>query len=333
MTATTTAMNMISRTLLATTMFLLLAPAAQGQIKKQKQTKAVTSASQKTEKLSALITVDELAALSSENEDIRILELSTLRSEFDKGHLPGAQFVHWVDDITDPQESERYNILKSGEAELFMRLGISNDTHVILYDRMQSRVSTRMFWMMKIFKHEKVQVLDGGFALWSKTNTPTKKVAEFPRGSYQIDSKNEDLIADLEYVKQRIKDKETTMIDGRPPKQFSGEEAGKVFHTKVAHKRRGHVPGAVNITWKDNFNEDGTFKSADQLRKLYSAKGALESKEVITYCNEGLHAAPPWFVLTQILGRSDVRLYDDSMAEWANSTEPMTNPAPEKKSK
>lgn len=317
-----------STVLLATTLLVfggLLT--AQGQESKKKQT---TDAAKQTEKLSALITVQELAALSGQ-ENVRILELGALRSEFDKGHLPEAQFVHWIDDITDPQEADRYNILKSGEEELFMKLGISNDTHVILYDRLQSRIATRMFWMMKIFQHEKVQVLDGGFTLWSTTNTATKKVGQFPRGNYRIASKNDNLIADLEYVKQRIKDQETTIIDGRPGDQFSGAAAGKVFHTGAKHKRRGHIPGAVNILWKDNLNEDGTFKSADKLRKLYAAHGALESKEVITYCNEGLHAAPPWFVLTEILGRTDVRLYDDSMAEWANSTEPMMKMVPKKK--
>lgn len=288
-----------------------------------KKKPAAKTQAAKTEKLSALITGQELFGLQNQ-DNVRVLELGSLRSEFESGHIPGAQFVHWIDDITDPQEAERYNILQSGEEELLKRLGISNDTHVILYDRMDSRVATRMYWMMKIFKHEKVQILDGGYGLWSKTNRPSQKITTYPRGNYRIESKNEDLIADLDYVKQRVRDRETTMIDGRPSDQFSGEAAGTVFHTGAQHKRRGHIPGAVNILWKDNFNEDGTFKSADQLRKLYASHGALKSKEVITYCNEGLHAAPPWFVLTEILGRSDVRLYDDSMAEWANSAEPMT---------
>ncbi len=312
-------MREVSTVLLSMILAFLCTVEANAQDGKKKQTPAATLT---TEALSPIISGKELSILSRQ-ENVRILELGQIHSEFINGHIPGAQFVHWVDDITDPQEADRYNILKSGEEELFMRLGISNDTHVVLYDRLDSRIATRMFWMMKIFKHQKVQILDGGFSLWSKTNTPTKKNKQFPRGNYQIKSKDSNLIADLDYVKQRIKDRETSLIDGRPADQFSGKKAGTIFHTGNKHKRRGHIPGAVNILWKDNFNADGTFKSAEQLRALYAKHGVLESKEVITYCNEGLHAAPPWFVLTQIVKRNDVRLYDDSMAEWANTKEPM----------
>ena len=109
-----------------------------------------------------------------------------------------------------------------------------------------------------------------------------------------------------------------------PPEQFTGEQIGRVFHTGKAHAKRGHVPGAVNVYWKDNFNEDGTFKSIESLRRLYRERGVKSGTTVVTYCNEGLHAAPPWFVLKELLGFDDVRVYDDSMSEWANEAKPMS---------
>ena len=108
------------------------------------------------------------------------------------------------------------------------------------------------------------------------------------------------------------------MIDGRPVKQYTGELPGKTFHSNKAHKNKGHVPGAVSIPWASNMNEDGTFKSLDELRELYEKNGIDTDGEVVTYCNEGLHAAMPWFVLTQLLGNSQTTVYDNSMGEWAN---------------
>ena len=108
------------------------------------------------------------------------------------------------------------------------------------------------------------------------------------------------------------------MIDGRPNSQFTGEKPGKAFHTNTAHKRKGHVPSAANIPWKDNLNEDGTFKSIPELRDLYESNGISLDREIITYCNEGLHAAMPWFIIRELFGNTEVQLYDDSMVEWAN---------------
>jgi thiosulfate/3-mercaptopyruvate sulfurtransferase len=121
---------------------------------------------------------------------------------------------------------------------------------------------------------------------------------------------------------KHLHDTNVKLIDGRPADQFSGEQPGTVFHTGKEHKHRGHIPGAVNVFWKDNFNPDGTFKSKQELKKLYANAGVAADQCVVTYCNEGLHAAPPWFVLTEILGYDDVRVYDDSMSEWGNSDQP-----------
>ena len=108
------------------------------------------------------------------------------------------------------------------------------------------------------------------------------------------------------------------LIDGRPSAQYSGEEPGKVYHTGKAHNRRGHLPQAISIPWQANLRGDGKFKSVSKLRKLYKDCVPIGDATIVTYCNEGLHAAHPWFVLTELLGCEDVRLYDDSLSEWAN---------------
>ena len=153
-------------------------------------------------------------------------------------------------------------------------------------------------------------------------------VANVKATEFRITKINEKMAANLDFVADRLQDPNVSLVDGRPTKQFTGAEPGKVFHTGALHEKRGHIPGAINIFWKDNFNSDGTFKSIAELEKLYESVSG--SDMVVTYCNEGLHAVPPWFVLSELLGHGDVRVYDDSMGEWANSDQP-TELSPEKK--
>ena len=280
--------------------------------------------------ISPLITVDELQKLvDTDTSGIKILEPAADLAAFSKGHLPGAQYVDWVKDMTDPKYVARYN---NPTAEQFTqrmsKLGISNDDRIIIYDRLNSRLSTRLFWTLKYFGHEKVQILDGGYPLWKSKSFPlSTKTSEAVGSKYKVTAMNKKLLAEMKLVNSKLKDPNARLVDGRPVKQFSGEEPGLVFHTKKAHSRKGHIPGAANVFWANNFNEDGTFKSAKELRNLYADANIKPSNDVITYCNEGLHAAPPWFVLTQLLDYKNVRLYDSSMAEWAESELPMKSEA------
>ena len=290
------------------------------------QVNSTTPASEKTEPdLPALITADELAKLvKSDTKNVKILEPGIDLEVFSEGHLPTAQFLDWVDDMTDPAETEKYNIPTPADfAQVMSRLGIKNSDRVVIYDRLSSRLSTRLFWIFKSFEHDRVQVLDGGFAAGkTKLDVSTKTVSSSP-SLYLVHATRDSIIADMNLVQEKVEDLDCRLIDGRPEEQFSGEKAGAIFHTGQAHSRKGHIPGAINVFWKDNFNPDGTFKSTQELRSLYEDAGILSENEVITYCNEGLHAAPPWFVLTQLLGYKNVRLYDSSMAEWAESEQPM----------
>jgi len=277
------------------------------------------------ESIAALITVQELDKLLKSNEaGVKLVEPGKELSDFNIGHVPTAQFIHWVDDMTDSEETSKYKNPGAKQfGELMSRLGISNSDRIIIYDRMNSRLSTRLFWTLKYFGHEKVQILDGGFESWKTKFALSPKTTKPTASTYTIAATKDEILAQMDFIKEKLKDPSTRLIDGRPPAQYTGEQAGKVFHTHQEHPRKGHIPGAISIFWKDNFKDDGTFKSAEELKTLYKDAGILPDNCVITYCNEGLHAAPPWFVLTQILDYDTVRLYDHSMAEWANSDQPM----------
>ena len=299
---------------------------AQDHSTEKPQTESVETDDTPVDSVSPLITADELKKLiAMDDPKIKVLEPGKTPVDFSNGHPPRAQFVHWVNDMTDSDNLERYNNPKAAQfAELMSKLGIQNDDRIIIYDRMDSRLSTRLFWTLKYYGHKQVQVLDGGFAAWkSKSFMLTRDSLKIFQSKYSVATMQEELLAEMEYVESQLEDPNTMLIDGRPPAQFSGEQPGRVFHTDKAHPRKGHIPGAVNVFWKDNFNADGTFKSAEELRSLYENANIKPSNNVITYCNEGLHAAPPWFVLTQLLDYKNVRLYDSSMAEWAKSKHPL----------
>lgn len=255
--------------------------------------------------------------------DLHILELGRTAYEFGLGHIPNAKFIDWRADISDQSQPEKYNILPLPEFEqLMQRLGITEDSTIVLYDSLSNRASARMFWTLKYYMHESVKILDGGLAAWQAAGYKLDdEPIDLVESKYKVDRVHGTLLADMSYVMSHLSDPNHSLIDGRPFDQYSGESQGKVFNTGNAHQRLGHIYGAHSAPWADHLNEDGTFKSNLELLSIYQAHGVEKDQIVITYCNEGLHAAMPWFVLSELLGYPDVRLYDSSMAEWANLSE------------
>jgi thiosulfate/3-mercaptopyruvate sulfurtransferase len=285
---------------------------------------AQTVASDASQEFSPLISVSALAEKIDAEAEICLIEIGQNRERYDQGHIRGAHFLHWIDDIIDRQHSDRYNIVDQASLEkLLGRIGVSHDSRIVIYDRFSSRLSTRMYWTLKRFGHDNVQVLDGGFSKWSKEQSVTKAVPKIEPKKYVARDVQDELSADAQRVEELVRSFKGTLIDGRPLKQYTGEKPGAVFHTGKLHQQKGHIPGAVSIPWKENLKPDGTFKSARELKEMYLKRGMKPEGPVITYCNEGLHAALPWFVASAILERENVSLYDDSMAEWANSNRPV----------
>ena len=176
-----------------------------------------------------------------------------------------------------------------------------------------------MYFTLKYFGIDRVTVLNGGTDAWLDAGYATDDVTpEFAPSQIEIGTGRRARIAALNHVRMEIEDSESTVIDGRPLNQFTGEAPGKVFHTGKEHKRRGHIASAINVPWPDNLNEDGTFKSVDELKRIYARHDIDNLRSVVTYCNEGFHATMPWFVLHEVLRYPEIRVYDDSLSEWAN---------------
>jgi thiosulfate/3-mercaptopyruvate sulfurtransferase len=272
-----------------------------------------------THKTDALVTSDWLAA-NLTRADIVVLSLGSTLENYRQAHIETARFIDWTQDISDQSKPALFNVLTPDAFEqLMQQLGIDVDSTIVLYDNMNSRLSTRMFWMLRYYGHKKIHILDGGREAWSSSGREfVSTVSPIIPSKYKIRTINESFITYKSYIESRLTDKNFTLVDGRSRDQYTGEVIGQTFHNNIAHKYPGHIYGAQSVPWQDNFNDDGTFKSALELQKIYGTHGVDNSKTIVTYCNEGLHAAPPWFVLKEILGYSDVRLYDSSMAEWAN---------------
>ena len=278
-----------------------------------------TSAQEHSSKL--LVSPNWLEQQIKTNSKLRILDLPHRKTNYKVGHVPGAVYVDWRSDIISAKQRSLYQLPTKDEMEkLLSRLGVTADTMVVLTDDLQNRASVRMYYTLKYFGHKDVRILNGGTLVWfTAKNGLSTEVPEIKPTEYSIQSVNKEYVAKIEAVQNAIDDASCHLIDGRPGDQFSGAKPGKAFHTNKAHSRRGHVPSAESIPWADNLNPDGTFKSVEELKKLYQSHGInTDDGEVITYCNEGLHAAMPWFVIKELFGNSKVTVYDNSMVEWAN---------------
>lgn len=244
--------------------------------------------------------------------DVHILELGRTSYEFAQSHIPGAKFVDWMTEISDQSKPDMYHVPPVEDFEdLMERLGVTRDSTIILYDAVDNRASARMFWTLKYFNHESVKILDGGLDAWKRSGQEmTDEFIEVVQSDYEVETIRGSILVDMQYILSNLSDRGHKVVDGRPFDQYTGEAEGQVFDAELAH-----IYGAKSVPWADNLNDDGTFKSSEELLDIYHAHKIFRTKTVVTYCNEGMHAAMPWFVLSEILGYPDVRLYDSSMAE------------------
>lgn len=268
--------------------------------------------------------------LSDHIDEVRLISLGQTPEEFDKGHIPQSVFVDWKTEITDPANTNLFNLPPKAKIEtLLSKLGVTPETTVVLSDNRSNRISTRLYWTLKTHGHRDVRILDGGVGAWQASGRKiSTRTLAFESTQYKCVDSNEQYVsenfADTRSVRNAI-ERGDVLIDGRPTPQYTGADPGIAFHTNLPHQRRGHIKSAINIPWKENFTADGKFKSAGELRELYENAGVMRNRKIVTYCNEGLHAAPAWFVLKELLKYPDVKLYDDSMGVWANRFDtPMT---------
>jgi len=262
-----------------------------------------------------LVSTDWVAQHLSD-ESIRLVEVDVDTTAYESGHIPGAIGFNWQ---TQLQHRVRRDIITREEFEqLLSESGISNDHTVILYGDNNNWFAAYAFWLFSIYGHEKLYLMDGGRKKWLAEGRPlTTDVPRYPRTRYQAEEPDWTLRAYSAQVMQAIGNPQVALVDVRSPQEFTGEVIAPPGMTETA-QRGGHIPGAVNIPWAQAVNEDGTFKTVDELRALYASKGVTPDKEVIAYCRIGERSSHTWFVLRHLLGYPHVRNYDGSWTEWGN---------------
>jgi thiosulfate/3-mercaptopyruvate sulfurtransferase len=247
---------------------------------------------------------------------IRLVEVDVDTTAYDSGHIPGAIGFNWQ---TQLQHQVRRDIITREEFEqLLSESGIGNEHTVVLYGDNNNWFAAYAFWLFRIYGHEKLYLMDGGRKKWVAENRPlTAERPSYPRTQYRAKEPDLSIRAFSTQVMQSLSNPRVALVDVRSPQEFTGEVIAPPGMTETA-QRGGHIPGAVNIPWSQAVNEDGTFKSEEELRALYAGKGVTPDKQVIAYCRIGERSSHTWFVLRYLLGYPDVRNYDGSWTEWGN---------------
>ena len=250
--------------------------------------------------------------------NVRIAEVDyDPRANYELGHIPGSVLFDWKRDINDP--ISRNILSKQSCEELLQRFGINDDTTLILYGDFNNWFAAFAFWVFKYYGYRDLKIMDGGRKKWLEEDRQlTKEVPNYPKGNFKASEPDDNIRVFMNYVKETLGKKDKALVDVRSPKEFTGEILAPPEYPTEHAQRGGHIPGAANIPWSQAVNDDGTFKSVDELKKLYEAKGIIPDKEIITYCRIGERSSHTWFVLKYLLGYPNVKNYDGSWTEWGN---------------
>lgn len=272
-----------------------------------------------------LVSADWLEA-NLEDPNVRVIEVSVVPGVYERGHIPGAVNFVWHTDFVDTLTR---NIVSPDRfQELIQAAGINDDTTVVLYGDNNNWFAAWGAWIFNLYGFEDVRLVDGGRVKWEADGRPlSTDAASLTAGTATVAEANDELRALLPEVLGIVEgESEGVLIDIRSPAEYNGEIFAPEGVQELA-VRAGHIPGALNVSWGQNVNEDGTFKSVDELRALYADLGVDGSAPLVTYCRIGERAALSWFVLNQLLGY-EVALYDGSWTEWGNTVGvPVENPA------
>ena len=250
---------------------------------------------------------------------LRIVESNEDVLLYQTGHIPGAVHIDWHADLNDPLV--RDYVSEEKFAELCSRHGITPDTTCVFYGDKSNWWATYALWVFQLFGHEKVKVMNGGRDKWiAESRALTREKSSFPKTDYPVPAKrrDEEIRAFAEEALEQSKAGKP-LIDVRSPGEFKGEVTHMPEYPQEGVLRGGHIPGAKSVPWKTAVREDGTFKSADELRTIYTENCGLKpDNEIIAYCRIGERSSHTWFVLNYLLGYKNVRNYDGSWTEWGN---------------
>jgi thiosulfate/3-mercaptopyruvate sulfurtransferase len=244
------------------------------------------------------------------------VEVDEDTSAYDRGHLPGAVKLDWKTDLQDPVRRDFVN--QEQFSELLSTKGIGNDDTVILYGGNNNWFAAYAYWYFKLYGHEAVKLLDGGRKKWELDGRQlVADAVSRPATRYVAKAQDLAIRAFRDEVVDAIGSK--NLIDVRSPDEYSGKLLAPAHLPQEQSQRGGHVPSALNVPWSKAANEDGTFRSNDELRELYVNEAGLdESKSTIAYCRIGERSSHTWFALHELLGYADVKNYDGSWTEYGS---------------
>lgn len=266
-----------------------------------------------------LVSIDELETYAS-NPRVRFVQIDEDTLLYEMGHLPGAVKLDWHTELQRPDV--RDFISADGFAELMEEKGISNDSIVLLYGDQSNWWAAYAFWFFKYNGHEEVKLINGGLQKLRESGVElVQDQPEITRGSYTVPYRDASIRAFAPDVLHHLLDVQTgagSMVDVRSHAEFTGEKLHMADYPQEGALRGGHIPGAVSVPWSQAIKEDGTFKSAAELRTLYEGAGVVPGKPIIAYCRIAERSSHTWFALKYLLGYPDVRNYDGSWTEWGN---------------
>ncbi len=251
---------------------------------------------------------------------IRIVESNEDQLLYPSGHIPGAVQVDWAADLND--QLRRDYLDKAGFEALASKIGITKDTTVVFYGDKNNWWATYAYWVFQLFGHTNAKVMDGGRLKWEKEGRElTREVPSPAATSYSAPERDDKKIRIFRDEVLKKLDGKTKLVDVRSPQEFSGERTHMAEYPQEGVLRGGHIPGAKSVPWARAANpDDGTFKSADELKAIYEEEQGLgKGDDVIAYCRIGERSSHTCFVLTHLLGYPNVRNYDGTWTEWGNS--------------
>jgi thiosulfate/3-mercaptopyruvate sulfurtransferase len=251
-----------------------------------------------------------------DDDSLRIVEVDENPALYAEAHIPGAIGFDWKTDLQDQVKRDFLDPKDFGE--LMGSRGISNQHTVVLYGDRNNWFAAYTYWYFKYYGHDNVKLVNGPREKWISEGRPTSTdVPSHEPQSFSAQEGDPAIRAQRDEVLGAL-DSSTRLVDVRSPQEFSGELIAMAGYEQEGAQRAGHIPGAASVPWAQAVQEDGTFKSADELRELYTGKEVLNGDSIIAYCRIGERSAHTWFVLHELLGHGDVKNYDGSWTEWGN---------------
>jgi thiosulfate/3-mercaptopyruvate sulfurtransferase len=252
-----------------------------------------------------------------DDPQVVLVEVDEDTSAYDKNHIRGAVRLDWRQDLQD--RVRRDFVGKQEFEQLLSAKGIGNDDTVVLYGGNNNWFASYAYWYFKLYGHRDVRLLDGGRKKWELDSRElVTEVPERAATTYVAQEPDTSLRAFRDEVVELASTQAKNLVDVRSPDEFSGRLLAPAHLPQEQSQRPGHVPGAKNVPWSKNANDDGTFKSDDELRALYAEQGVDLSKDTVAYCRIGERSALTWFVLHELLGQQGVKNYDGSWTEYGS---------------